>query len=461
MPVYPRDGFMPTATALVVASDTPPALIAAAREAKDRLGDLIQISDGTAGTQAAINALPAGMVKRKVLGIGRFTIDDTILIPSYTVFDFSQATLVAADGLNKPVIRNADQTNGNSNIEVYVGLLDGNEDNQSDVSPYPYGLHFAAASPNECTNIIVQGYFINTLRECIFLDRVATAFLDVRTSSSKSYEGTVLRSCHAVIGRIASWDNALSNVYLDYAYDNELFIISGGSKYGIGLYASTKNKIYGVAHEATEDGAFATGASHDNVFDIISYSNTEDGIRIADSDRITIRGEFFNNGNHGINLYNSDNDIIDAIAYNNDQANATKMGIYGYDCLHVTIHGRIFDNQGIKTQDRPIVSLGSSDYWIIEGCDLTDGGADVLSLVGSNNIVRNNIGYVTENSGTATGTGAQQTIPHGLSFTPTKGDIILWNIDDGANPYHSAAPDATNIYITAVNGKDWGWATAP
>lgn len=74
---------------------------------------------------------------------------------------------------------------------------------------------------------------------------------------------------------------------------------------------------------------------------------------------------------------------------------------------------------------------------------------------GNGNLITNNKGYVTDSFGTLTGTGSQQTIPHGLSSTPTV--VLLSNIDDGANAYQSAAADATNIFITAVNGKDYHW----
>ena len=67
----------------------------------------------------------------------------------------------------------------------------------------------------------------------------------------------------------------------------------------------------------------------------------------------------------------------------------------------------------------------------------------------------------TAGSGASTGTGVQQTIAHGLSYTPTTAQIMLWDIENGASPYHSAAPDATNIYVTAVLNQDWGWATVP
>ena len=83
------------------------------------------------------------------------------------------------------------------------------------------------------------------------------------------------------------------------------------------------------------------------------------------------------------------------------------------------------------------------------------GATTPIATITADLIVKDNIGYITKNSGTSTGTGAQQTIAHGLAATPTK--VILWDIEDGANPYQSAVADATNIYITAVINQDWGW----
>ncbi len=74
---------------------------------------------------------------------------------------------------------------------------------------------------------------------------------------------------------------------------------------------------------------------------------------------------------------------------------------------------------------------------------------------GSGNLITNNKGYVTDNSGTSTGTGSQETIAHGLSVTPTI--VLLSNVDEATNPYQSAAADADNIYITAESSKRYHW----
>lgn len=75
----------------------------------------------------------------------------------------------------------------------------------------------------------------------------------------------------------------------------------------------------------------------------------------------------------------------------------------------------------------------------------------------SGNTIFRNVGYVTENSGSSTGTGSQQTVAHGLGFTPTRQQVILIAGSSTANPYHSAAPDATNIYVTAASDQAWYW----
>ncbi len=82
----------------------------------------------------------------------------------------------------------------------------------------------------------------------------------------------------------------------------------------------------------------------------------------------------------------------------------------------------------------------------------------LIIIIGVGNSIRNNLGYITENSGASVGTGAQQAIAHGLSFTPTAQQISLTPGSATALPYLSAAPDAHNIYVTATNLQPWYWS---
>lgn len=107
---------------------------------------------------------------------------------------------------------------------------------------------------------------------------------------------------------------------------------------------------------------------------------------------------------------------------------------------------------------KEIYVVGTANKWIVDrtnnfflnlGCTF---GAITNSII-------EHPSYSTHNSGSSTGTGAQQTIAHGLGFAPTCQHISLTGGSATALPYHSAAPDATYIYVTAANGQAWFWAT--
>jgi hypothetical protein len=79
-------------------------------------------------------------------------------------------------------------------------------------------------------------------------------------------------------------------------------------------------------------------------------------------------------------------------------------------------------------------------------------------LIGNSGVtIKENIGFLTENSGSNTGTGAQQTIPHGVAaglLTPN--DVTVIPNVTGAT-VSSVWADATNIYCTVTNGKTYNW----
>jgi hypothetical protein len=67
-----------------------------------------------------------------------------------------------------------------------------------------------------------------------------------------------------------------------------------------------------------------------------------------------------------------------------------------------------------------------------------------------------NSGYRTANRGTSTGTGAQQTIAHGLGITPD--NVTITATATGTTETSlTAASDATNIYPTVTNAKTYQW----
>jgi len=73
----------------------------------------------------------------------------------------------------------------------------------------------------------------------------------------------------------------------------------------------------------------------------------------------------------------------------------------------------------------------------------------------NSNIV--DIPFITRSHGASTGTGAQQTIAHGLDTTPNYVRFFDKDGTDRANTKENAAADATNIYPLAVNLKEYYW----
>jgi hypothetical protein len=164
---------------------------------------------------------------------------------------------------------------------------------------------------------------------------------------------------------------------------------------------------------------------------------------------------------HGVALSGSTRGLIADVHFTGYDLEATGL----YDAIYSTTTDkfRIHDNHFNATNARRCITKDGYGNWNIHDNYMAEGGADAKMVSGATKAaadkVHHNNGFVTENSGQSTGTGSQQTIAHGLGFTPTWDQIALINAGVSANAYHAAIPDATNIYVTAVLGQSWAWAT--
>lgn len=253
-----------------------------------------------------------------------------------------------------------------------------------------------------------------------------------------------------------------------------------GGNHGMYLWAGAHSRISNVDISLCDGSAIYLDAdvtwTANNLWISHCRLNQNGGYGIYDgsgyyTDNWFYANEIYNNGAYGIRAFGGSTKIFSGRISTN-----TGYGIYvnGYWC---TIH-----DVDISSNTNGILVGGGGDFLILYGNQIKNhttglnfnagclnaqaygnyfdnNTTDVVNN-GTNCRVHHNQGYITENKGSSTGTGAQQTIAHGLSYTPTAADIILWNIENGANPYHSAAPDATNIFVTAVINQDWGWASA-
>ena len=183
------------------------------------------------------------------------------------------------------------------------------------------------------------------------------------------------------------------------------------------------------------------------------FQNSANGIIISGN-------HIFDGGYHGISIDGCrfiqiiGNDIID----NSQNALGTYDGVkLSGDSQDILIKDNIIRNINFASHKYAIEEAGTSNRNIFSENSVVSVTTPYIVKIGALTVVKNNIGHVTENSGTSTGTGAQQTIAHGIGPGLTPNHITLTNTDDGANPYESAAADATNIYVTAVNLKKYTW----
>jgi hypothetical protein len=194
--------------------------------------------------------------------------------------------------------------------------------------------------------------------------------------------------------------------------------------------------IYNMQH-----GIKITNGSYNRFLNIKITTFSGNGIYIIPESNTSILNNFQN-----INIVDPN---TNAICVNCDGTTQQVWETYLYDFNLVN------SNQGNKV----IYQTGTTTNTYLDRFNIATPAnlhATPFTLTYNYEISGGSLNYKTEKYGTSTGTGAQQTIAHGVYGIP---DIVMiGNIEDGANPYQSAAADATNIYITGVNGKDWWWS---
>jgi len=209
------------------------------------------------------------------------------------------------------------------------------------------------------------------------------------------------------------------------AYNKLKAIVKGSTSYGFSV------------DQTASDGTIIY-----NQAEVTVYDSATDGVKIVSSDS----GEI---------SYNQFHLIVDSAA--GDGIQFTAADAAGY-IRHNQFHAIVTNSSEAGAEDYGIHVRATGtpanvqyNHFVAHLVD-NDAGAVSGFVAGSNNVFR---GAGLENSGTSTGTGAQQTIAHGMVITPTR--VQLSDLENGAAPYQSAVADATNIYVTAGNGLDYLW----
>lgn len=235
--------------------------------------------------------------------------------------------------------------------------------------------------------------------------------------------------------------NGLDNLGSDCQISDSIF--SQCQANGLHMYGGVSHvdnvKVFGNGRAGSYAGVWVNAASSHNIFtNVVADENYGAGWIIAsDYNSFTGCGAYRNGwGENGSGFYLANAD------YN------TFIGCQGINIL---------TTGGLTPQLYGFQETGTSDYNKVLGCTFVANSSGQVAIAGANTQVHNTTGYVDWNAGASTGTGAPQTIAHGCSWNVTGADVILNDLEVGAEPYITSAPDATNIYVQAVAGQDYRW----
>lgn len=460
----PQGVFVPprTATLVVAASNASAKSKAQADYVCDGVADDVEIN-------AAIGALTAGRTWIETVKLGgHFSISNPISLPDYTRLDISEADIKLANGANCNMITNT----GSAYIEIIGGgTLDGNRANQTGASSVIYLISITHLRLNRI-------YALSAYDHNFYLSGIADFEIgELFCSDAGQFNFYLLgNSARGVIGEINGISSgnrglAAGASGIIFASSTELAIgqvyhksaASGGS--GIDFYQVT-NSSAGQLTAASNlgNGIEFNGCSELSVSSMTAYNNSHNGITINNSAYHLAISSIMShtNGYNGVSIDTSQRTSLGSVnARNNSQSGAgTYDGVRLNDAAD-TLVGMLSanDDQGVKTQGYGLQETGTTDVTLVDIVDTAGNLTGGVKLIGVNSkLGAVTWGYITENSGASVGTGAQQTIAHGLAFTPTRQQIALTAGSATALPFHSADPDATNIYVTAASGQPWYWA---
>lgn len=391
-------------------------------------GSTGKIETGATSTLAATaiqwaldNLTSARTWKENIVLKGSFTLTTDIVLPSYIILQILGKLMIDAN-TNKNIISGDTKTD----IDIIGGILDGNKNNnvgQGDAN-------------------IQNGVWFKDCQRCT-----------VRNVYSKNNEQSGIRFYGSTDSRIINCytsDNVLNGIYLGSgASRNQLHSIFSwnNGKYGIYLWYNCSDNIISQSHirDQTESGimiyGYASGQTckKNKILGNSVYLNGYHGIIIQGAPDTEIGDcHVFNNGIGATNTY--DGIYAGASVYRSDRLNVHDCHIFGDQVTPTQRYGvNLYYPEDCKVHDNVFYGNVSGAYF----------GTSALRVK-----IKSNVGYVTENSGNSTGTGAEQTIPHGLVGTPN--NVVIIPTASGATVSGLYA-NATNIYVTVTSGKTYNW----
>ena len=388
-------------------------------KAKNGRTGQIEFSGTDAATviQQALNALtPDRIWKEKVVCKGNFTVTKSILLPSYTILEV-HGVLKASDGMNYPIVRNADRENGNTDIE-FIGEIDGSAQT-GNAGEYPDLAQ--CLQLYKVTRGRVKGRFKGSYTEPVHLGYCSDIDLDVIVSDSQTCEGISIFGSENVKGKITARSNSTVGALIESTYRSILDIFSAFNGDGVELKGAHRNIIKAETRENTYQG-IKIHDGYDNTVLVNSSNNGLNGLYAYDEKRLLVIGNTRENHDAGVFFDRVHYSMMIVSSYNESGGGVNAFSaIVLKDATRNLVLANVLDDRETKQIKYGIEEQGTADNNIITGC--LDGWATGAILrIGANTIVKDIIGYATENSGVATLSGDGTTDDfsigaHGLAVT--------------------------------------------
>jgi len=408
---------------------------------------------------------------------GNFSISGYITVPSYTALDLDGALLTCVT----PHIPFFWLNSGVHDVTIKGGYLNGQKEvngppltttvSQNESSIYcdqsSYNLNFLNIAINGSTNfgialmfsynVLVQGCSINYsyndgvnlggAHDCRIIDNqfyyqghvpivLSTAYRNTIANNICLYSGqrTTFSSIHVflgsyfntIVGNVVGYGNGSGahGIFVE-GYQNTVadnVCTNLGSAYGIYLHDASDNTVTGNVINGTSTKGIGLAQSahttHGNIISDNTIAYCQDGIFVSGSSvyQNTIQNNHIvNNTRYGIYVVSATPTYTYIL--NNDISNNTSTGIRLEPGNYTYITGNtVYGNGGWGIH---IVAATSGNNYIKNNV-ITNNTSGAISNSGTSTIIQYNVGFVTENSGSAVNaTATTFSITHGLAGTPT------------------------------------------
>jgi len=457
----------------------------------EQIGSTYYAIDGTYGTEltsgtdattvinyALSNGLTSGRTwKETVVCKGEFIIDQALTIPSYTILKiFGKITL--AEGVTDNIIEAVDA----NDFEIIGGEIDGQATLQADgddreeqcgiyiIRGYDFSVHNIKVYNTVYSNIRIReshdGEVVNNIFDTttggtdIVADGVSLRGLETDITCNILIAHNTIRNCNH------------DNIEIS-AYCREIRIVENDSRnttdHGILAHdtgTSWNIDIIGNIVQDTDQPAITLNTPYSNVKGNI-ISNTTWGIEVS-GNFINVEGNFLETVvGPAIRIAGDYNTIINNMIYNCTQRGITVVGneynlIANNYLLENSWEGIRIDGDSDSNIIRENICINntSNGIHIVAGtCNdnividnyLSGNTPNNLVDVGTDTVIKRNVGFVTENSGTATNLANGGTIAHGLAGKPDVVTLTCLNATyDGEFVFvywDEPNTDSTNISI--------------